>query len=163
MNTQAATRTETVRITRVFNAPLETVWRAWTEEAHFRKWWGPTDYTCPDAKLDVRVGGTSLMSMQNKDGKKIWSTATYTEVVPRERLVYTDSFADTDGKKIDPAEAGMPGYWPDDLIVTVTFEEDAGATRMNLTHSGFPKQVVAQCTQGWHESLDKLAASMEER
>ena len=161
MSTQAATRTGTVRITRTIAAPVEDVWRAWTEEAAFKKWWGPKDYTCPDAKLDVRVGGMSLMSMQGKDGKKVWSTAAYTEVVPRRRLVYTDAFSDANGKAITPAEAGMSGDWPDELIATVTFDETNGATVMILTHSGFPQEAIDECTQGWNESFDKLEADLE--
>ncbi|MBK7555507.1 MAG: SRPBCC domain-containing protein [Flavobacteriales bacterium] len=161
MSTQTATMSDTVRITRTFNAPVKAIWQAWTEAGKARQWWGPNDYTCPVANMDVRLGGKSLMAMEDKDGKRIWSTATYSEVEPMRRLVFQDRFSDSQGNAITPNEAGMPGDWPKDQVVTVTLEEKNGRTEMDLTHTGFPPEVVDDCTKGWNESFDKLASSLE--
>ncbi|MBS1582538.1 MAG: SRPBCC domain-containing protein [Bacteroidetes bacterium] len=163
MSPPAPVRTEAVRITRSFNALVGTVWKAWTEPDLFRRWWAPKDVTCPSARLDVRVGGTYLAAMRDTNGKEVWSTGTYREVVPGERLVYTDFFADPDGRIITPQQAGFTGDWSGTLVVTVVFRAEHGATVMDLTHEGFPPGMVADCTQGWNECLDKLQAVVEGR
>jgi|GEM_PF-6837682 len=68
---------------------------------------------------------------------------------------------DKDGNIITPKEAGMPGDWPEKQEVTVTFEEKNGKTVMDLIHTDFPPEMVAECTKGWNESFDKLEASVE--
>ncbi len=162
MDTHATTKTETVHIVRTFKAPTKAVWQAWTEENAFKKWWGPVGFTCPNAKLDVRVGGTTVAAMQDPNGKKMWSSLEYTKVVPQERLVYTDHFADDQGKPITPEQAGQAGEWPDPMVVTVTFTDNNGVTQIDLRHTGIPADQVKNCTQGWNECLDKQQASVEQ-
>jgi uncharacterized protein YndB with AHSA1/START domain len=153
-------RTNTVRITRTFGAPVQAVWDAWTKAELFKKWWGPKNYTCPAATLDVRVGGSYLAAMRGQDGKTTWGTGTYREVVPRERLVYTDSFADNEGHVITAREAGMDFDLPRQLLVKVTFKEKDGKTTMELEHKEFPPELIADCAQGWNESFDKLERNL---
>jgi uncharacterized protein YndB with AHSA1/START domain len=160
MSTQTDVTTDTVRITRTFRAPRKDVWHAWTNEEHFKKWWGPHDYTCPSAKLDVRLGGTYLAAMRSKEGKTTWGTGTYRDIVPFERLVFTDSFSDEDGNIISAKEAGMSVDMARELLVTITFMERDGETIMALAHAPFPPEIIDDCTQGWNESFDKLAASL---
>jgi len=98
--------------------------------------------------------------MRSPEGKDYWSTGVYREIVPVERLVCTDSFADADGNVVPASSYGMTGEWPDELLVTVTFEEQPWKTRMTLKHEGFPPGAVSSQTQaGWNESFDKLAES----
>ncbi len=68
-------------ITRVFDAPRELVWRTWTDPEHFKRWWGPKDFTAPVARMDVRVGGTYLWCMRSPEGQNYWTTGTYREIV----------------------------------------------------------------------------------
>ena len=63
-------------ITRIFDAPRELVWKAWTNPEMFRKWWGPKGFTCPVSRIDFRVGGKYLSCMRGPDGKDYWSTNT---------------------------------------------------------------------------------------
>ena len=79
-------------IIRIFDAPRELVWMAWTEPEHFMRWWGPKDFTAPFCQIDLRVGGKYLNCMRSSNGKDYWSTGVYREIVPMERLVFTDSF-----------------------------------------------------------------------
>lgn len=88
---------KTITIERTFNLPLKTVWKAWTDAESMKKWWGPKGYTCPDCRIDFKVGGKFLASMQAADGKKIWSTGTYEEIVPYIRIVNTDNFSTNKG------------------------------------------------------------------
>ena len=148
-------------ITRVFDAPRQLVWKAWTEPEHLMRWWGPKDYTSPVCRIDFRVGGTYLFCMRSPAGKDYWSTGVYREIVPMERFVCTDAFADADGNVVPAASYGMTGEWPDELLVTVTFEDHQGKTRLSLKHVGIPTGEMSELTQtGWNESLDKLAESL---
>ncbi len=147
-------------ITRLFDAPRALVWKAWTEPEHFMRWWGPAGFTSPAATIDFRVGGKYLFCMRSPDGRDMWSTGVYNEIVPLERLVYTDSFADADGSVITAEQMGMSGL-PDVYHITVTLEDLGSQTRMTLTHAGLPAGEMQQsAAEGWNQSFDKLAASL---
>src|SRR5262245_29973397 len=113
-------------ITRIFDAPRQLVWKAWTEPEHVMRWWGPKTYTSPACKIDFRVGGVYLFCMRSPDGKNYWSTGVYREIVPLERIVCTDSFADEHGNLVPASHYGLPGDWPEELMITVMFEEHEG-------------------------------------
>jgi uncharacterized protein YndB with AHSA1/START domain len=160
------TTTETARpeyrdivIERIFDAPRELVWRAWTEPEHFKRWWGPKDFTAPDATLDLREGGRYLASMQSPDGQKFWSGGFYNEIVPLQKIVYTDSFTDEAGNVVPASHYGMEGDLPLEFHVTLTFEElEGNKTKLTLRHVGIPVGEMSDMTEaGWNESLDKLA------
>ena len=143
-------------ITRTFNAPVESVWKAWTDPELLKKWNGPKDYICQDFNMDFRVGGKYLNSMQGPDGKKIWGTGTYLEIIPNKKIVCTDSFADENGNPVTSDYYGMPGM-PLEMKITVTFEEDNGKTKMTLEHEGLPAgEHQKGASAGWNSSLDKL-------
>lgn len=144
-------------ITHIFNSPLNEVWKAWTEPKSVMKWWGPKNYTAPVVKIDLKVGGSYLSNMRSPEGEDVWSTGIYKEIVPMERIVSTDSFADSDGKVVPASHYGMSGDWPLELTVTVTFEEEDGKTKLTLQHQGFPNQENRDLAEaGWKESLNKL-------
>ncbi len=161
----ATTRTKTSEdalvITRNFDAPRERVWKAWVNPEQAKKWWGPKDFTAPAFETDPRVGGKYLACMRGPDGKDYWSTGVYREVVPNEKLVMTDSFADAKGNRIPASEYGMSGDWPAELLVTVTLDENNGKTKLTLQHEGLPEEAREMCAQGWNESLDKLENSLK--
>jgi uncharacterized protein YndB with AHSA1/START domain len=150
-------------ITRIFDAPRKLVWKAWTEPEHFMRWWGPKNFTSPVCKIDFRVNGTYLWCMRGPDGKEYWTTGVYRDIVPIERIVYSDSFADEKGNVVPASVYGLPGEdWPLETLVTVTFEERGGKTTMTLRHVGIPAGVLSEQTgAGWNESFDKLAASLK--
>lgn len=149
-------------ITRVFEAPRELVWQAWTDPEHVMRWWGPKGFTAPACKIDLRVGGVCLFCMRSPDGQDFWSTGVYREVVPPERIVCTDSFADAEGNPVPASHYGMPGEWPEELLITVTFEDLGGKTKMTLEHVGMPLGQMSEMAEtGWKESFDRLAAELE--
>lgn len=151
-----------VVITRVFDAPREMVWKAWTEPKRVMKWWGPKNYASPACKIDLRVGGKIHFCMRGPDGKDLWSTGTYKEIVPMEKIVCTDSFADEKGNVVSAAHYGMPADFPLELEVVITFEDaEGGKTKMTLRHIGMPAGEMNDMTKaGWNESFDKLAESL---
>ncbi|MCL7413087.1 MAG: SRPBCC domain-containing protein [ANME-2 cluster archaeon] len=91
-------------ITGIFDAPCEKVWKAWTDPESVKPWWGPKGFTSPVCKIDLRVGGKYLFSMRSPEGDDFWSTGVYREIVPLERIVATDSFADENGNVVPEHE-----------------------------------------------------------
>ncbi len=148
-------------VTRVFDAPVERVWQAFTDPNYISRWWGPKDFTAPSIKLDLRPGGKYLYLMRGPDGQDYWTAGTFQEIVPLQRLVYTDSFADEHGNIVPASYYGMEGDMPLEMIATVLFEELVGKTKMTLKHSGMPEGEDRDLAgQGWNESMDKLANSL---
>jgi uncharacterized protein YndB with AHSA1/START domain len=152
---------DALTITRFFDAPRELAWKAWTEPERIKKWWGPHYFTAPVIKNDLRAGGTYLYCMRGPDGKDYWSTGVYQEIVPMERLVMTDSFADEKGNVVPASHYGLKGAFPLELLVTVTFEAIGNKTKMILRHEGIPRGQMKDLTRaGWSGSFDKLAESI---
>jgi uncharacterized protein YndB with AHSA1/START domain len=148
-------------ITRVFDAPRERVWQAWTEPQQVMRWWGPEGYTSPSCRIDLRVGDAYLFCMRSPEGRDYWSTGTYREIVPLERLVCTDSFADERGNVVPASHYGIEDDFPLELHITVTLEDQGGKTAMTLRHAGFPPGPVVEMTKdSWNESFDKLAEAV---
>jgi uncharacterized protein YndB with AHSA1/START domain len=148
-------------ITRVLDAPRSLVFKAWTEPEHFVRWWGPKGFTTPFCKMDVRPGGVLYYCMRSPEGRDFWAQGVYREIVPPERIVFTDTFADEDGNPVEPAHYGMSPDWPFETLVTVTFAEHQGKTKLTLQHS-VPESLAEStgAAQGWSESLDRLAAEL---
>ena len=144
-------------IERTFDAPRALVWEAWTDPEQVQRWWGPRGFTTPFCKIDLRVGGTWLNCMRSPEGQDYWSTGVYRDIVPPERLVCTDSFADEKGNIVPATHYGMSPDFPLEMLVTVTFEEDEGKTRLTLKHAGLPPGDRDDCRAGWSSSFDKLA------
>ena len=148
-------------ITRIFDAPKELVWKAWSDSEEIIKWWGPKEFTSPYCQTDFKVGGKNLFCMESKkDGSKIWSTGVYKEIIPFEKIVMTDCFSDENGNMVSAAEYGMEGV-PLEMMITVTFEEVDGKTKMTLVHSNLPDDHHQGANVGWNESFDKLEASLK--
>ena len=96
--------------------------------------------------------------MRSPEGKDYWSTGVYREIVPLERIVCTDSFADEKGNVVPATHYGMDSDIPLEMLVTVTFEEHEGKTKLTLRHVGIPSGAEHDsCEAGWTQSLDRLA------
>jgi len=146
-------------ITKIIDAPLDSVWRAWREESLVKQWWGPRRFTAPIAKMDFRVGGKSLVCMRSPDGFEIYNTWTYTEIIPLERLSFIHHFSDKVGNSIDPSALGMPPGFPDSVPHVITLKAmGASKTEITVTESGYNNdQIVALSKAGMGECLDKMA------
>lgn len=150
-------------ITRVFDAPRKLVWKAWSDPVHLMRWWGPKNFTCPACKIDFRIGGKYHSCMKSAEGQEYWSTGIYKEIIPLERIVCTDSFADEKGNVVPASYYGMAGDdWPLEFTVRLTFEDLGKKTKMTLTHTGFPVGDMKEMAgTGWNESFDKLDESLK--
>ena len=154
---------ERMTITRVFDAPRELVWKAWTDPAYASQWWGPKGFTTPVCKMDFRVGGKYLFCMRSPDGQDHWTAGEYHEIVPQQKIVSSMYFSDADGNKVDPASLGIEHEADDDVYDVVTFE-DIGNGQTKLTLIGNETMENAKESgqvEGWNQILDKVAAVVE--
>lgn len=121
-------------VTRLFNAPLSLVWKAWSDPEYVMQWWGPEGFTSPLAQIDFREGAPSLVCMSSPEYGDHYSIWRYEKIVPMQRIEYIHNLADKDGKKVDPVEIGMPPDFPQDQRHTVTFKDVGnGQTEMTVT------------------------------
>jgi uncharacterized protein YndB with AHSA1/START domain len=145
-------------ITRIFDAPRELVFKAWTEPERFKLWWGPKGFTTPFCKIDLRLGGVIHFCMRSPDGRDYWCKGVFQEIVEPERIVFTDYFSDEAGNRVPPADYGMPPELPSETLVTVTFADQEGKTKLTMRQSILePVAKSIGAVQGWSESFDRLA------
>jgi len=138
-----------IRISRVFAAPRQLVFDAFTRAEHMQQWWGPKGWTLPVCKVDLKPGGSFSYTMQGPAGETHDCSGEYIEVSPPERVVYTDGFD-------APAMADYAS------TVTVVFEElEPKLTRITLTSVFKSKEIRDAIVkmgfgEGWGESFERL-------
>ncbi len=158
--TESTVIEDAVVIERTFDAPVDLIWQMWTQPEFFKNWYGPQGFTVPVAEMDIRVGGKRLICMASPDGSmKMWTTGEYTEIVPNQRLVYTESLADENGNVVSPSAMGMPDGYPVTTEVIVLLEDLGGRTKIVLTHAGVPADSGAG--GGWEQAFAKMAKYIE--
>jgi uncharacterized protein YndB with AHSA1/START domain len=147
-----------VVVERLFDAPLETVWTAFTTDAEVMRWWGPDFFTCPVARMDVRPGGTSLVCMRSPDGQDMWMTWAYTAVEPMQRIAYVQNISDANGARIDPGAIGMPPEFPRDVATVVTLTPESTKTRMKIAEDTTTSEFMHKMSlTGLEQCMDKMA------
>jgi uncharacterized protein YndB with AHSA1/START domain len=139
-------------LTRLIDAPPHKVYRVWTEPELLKRWFAPKPFTTPVAELDVRTGGANLIVMRGPDGRDLPNRGTYLEVVPNERLVFTDAYV----KAWEPSDKPF-------MTVILTFENEAGKTRYTArvrhwTAADREAHEKMGFHQGWGQCTDQLAA-----
>ena len=144
-----ATNTSTIRLHRVLKATPERVYRAFLDGDAMVKWLPPNGFTAKVHHMDAKVGGTFKMSFTNfTTGKSHSFGGEYLELVPNERLLYTDKFDDPN----------LPG----EMKVTVTLKQVSCGTELNVVQEGVPSVIPEEaCYMGWQESLILLAKLVE--
>jgi uncharacterized protein YndB with AHSA1/START domain len=155
-----------VVVTRVFDAPVEQVWKAWSDSAQVMRWWGPSGFTSPLARMDFRVGGNSLVCMRapkEYGGQDMYNTWSYQKIDPLERIEFILNFSDKEGNKLDPAKMGLPPGIPPDVPHVIDFKAlDGNKTEITVTEYGYTLQeAVGLSKSGLEQCLDKMAASFK--
>ena len=164
MTKNTASDIERMVVTRVFDAPRELVWKAWTDPKYVKQWWGPKGFTTPVCKIDFRVGGKFLYCMKTPDGQECWNGGEFHEIVPHEKIVSSMYFSDSEGNKIEPAELGIEHEAIEGAHDVVLFE-DLGNGQTRLTFIGnetMQNAIESGQLEGWKEILDKVAAVVAE-
>jgi uncharacterized protein YndB with AHSA1/START domain len=151
---------ERMVVTRVFDAPRELVWTAWTDPKYVMQWWGPKGFTCLSCEMDFRVGGKFLYCTKTPDGQEFWNGGEYHEIVPHEKIVSSMYFSDSKGNKIEPAELGIE-HEAIEGAYDVTLFEDLGDGQTKLTFIGnetMQNAIESGQLEGMNEVLEKAAA-----
>ena len=145
----AATDTNTIRLHRVLHAKPERVYRAFLDPAAISKWLPPNGFTCTVHHMDAKVGGTHKMSFTNfSSGNKHSFGGTYVELVPGEKIRYTDRFDNPN----------LPGQ----MDTTISLRQVSCGTELTIVQQGVPEVIpVEMCYLGWQESLVQLAKLVE--
>ena len=143
-----------ITLTREIDAPRKLVFLAWTEEERLKQWWGPRGFDNPVCKIDARAGGMMDIHMRGPDGTVYPMTATFNEIMPNEKIVFTSGALDDKGESLF------------DILTTVTLADAGKKTRLTLTARVLKAKSegahhIGGMEQGWSGSLDKLGAYME--
>jgi uncharacterized protein YndB with AHSA1/START domain len=139
-----------LRLSRVFHAPRETVFKAWSSADHVKRWFSPETYSVSDATVDMRVGGPFEVCMRSPRGEEHWTRGTFVEVAPHTRLVIDMRVADRAGEPLFRA------------YTEVQFSDALGGTRMDVEQTytfidpSIAAPMVAGAPEGWRTTLDKL-------
>lgn len=149
---------------RVFEAPQELVFRVFSEAEHLKHWWGPRGWSVPVCTVDFRPGGAWHYCMKCEDknqgdfyGMESWGKGIYDEIVPFEKIVYTDYFSDAEGN----IDANLPGGH-----VTMLFEPFEGKTKL-ISHTRYESPEALRTVldmgmeQGISETWDRLAEHLQ--
>ena len=139
-------------LTRIIDAPREKVYRCWTEPELMKLWFVPKPWTTRHVEVDLRPGGTSLIVMADPDGNEFPNPGVYLEVVPNERLVFTDAF--------------LAGWEPSEkpfMVGIITFEDQGGKT----LYTARARHWTAEDREthekmGFHEGWGPVATQLEE-
>ena len=136
-------------VSRLIDAPRALVFKAWTQQEHAARWWGPRGFTVESCRLDATQGGTYRVAMRSPDGTVRTKRGVYQEVVAPERLVFTYAWEDADGN---------PGHT---MHITVTFEARGEQTLLTLRQTGFediPERDGHR--SGWTSCFERFADYM---
>lgn len=154
---------ERMVVTRVFDAPRELVWKAWTDPKYVMQWWGPKGFTSPFCEMDFRVGGKFRCCMRAPDGQEFWNGGEYHEIVLHEKIVSSMYFSDSKGNKVEAADYGIEHEAIEGAYDVILFE-DLGNGRTKVTFIGnetMQNAIESGQLEGWKEILDKIAAVVE--
>lgn len=162
----------TIVFSKTFTASPEAVWKAWTSPELIKKWWGPTGFTAPSAKIDLKIGGKYIYAMKGPEGSQwdrvMYSAGVFKEIIPNKKIVVTDYFSDEVGNKIKPSEEGQDENFPDETTVTVLFEEvEPGKTKLSVIYpkpdnaEQFEAMKKSGMEEGWMQTLNKLEIALQ--
>jgi len=148
---------KSVEVERTLDAPVDQVWKMWTESENFKKWYGPTGASIPKAEIDLKVGGTRhvCMEMDTPNGPmQMWFVGEHKEIIENERLVYSEAMSDSEANILDPASMGMPEGANTSTEVVVVLNEVDGKTNLSMQHIGVPHDSPG--AMGWNMAIEKL-------
>jgi uncharacterized protein YndB with AHSA1/START domain len=139
-----------LKLSRIFHARRETVFKAWSSAEHVKRWFSPETFTVSNAKVEMHVGGAFDVCMRWPNGEEHWTRGTFVEVAPHSRLVIDMHATDNAGERLFRA------------YTEVDFSDALGGTRMDVTQTysfvdpSIAAPMVAGAPEGWRTTLDKL-------
>ena len=148
-------------VTRTFDAPVEMVWKLWTDPELVKRWWGPDRFTCPIAEIHFKKGASSFVCMRSPKefgGTDHFSIWTYTEIIPYEKIEFIQNLANAERIKMAPVALGMPADFPVDVRTVVQFKKlDKNKTEMSVTEYADFGQTSHFAQLGLEQCFGKMA------
>ena len=142
-------------LSRLIQAPRIAVWRCWTEPELIKLWFTPRPWTTPVVETDLRAGGATYMLFRGPNGEEFPNRGVYLEVVPQQRLVFTDAYV----------EAWVPSAEPF-MTAIISFADEAGGTRYEARVRHWSEEAMKRHQSmgfhdGWGKAADQLAAAAQ--
>jgi uncharacterized protein YndB with AHSA1/START domain len=158
----AAAETHDLSVTRVFEAPVEQLWSAWSVAGEVKKWWAPIGFTTPVADMDFREGGSSVVCMRPPEGPDFCNTWSYQRIVPNQSIEFVLGWSDEKGVPVDPLTMGLPPDIPNEVRHLIAFKDlGGGRAEMTVNEYGYASEETVEISRaGLEQVLDKLAASI---
>ena len=151
-----------IEVSRIFNAPVEMVWKVWTDPELVKRWWGPKHFTAPVAEIDFRVGGKSLVSMrapQEFGGQEHYSIWEYVEIIEHISIEFIQRISNENGEPIPPATVGLPEDFPLAVNTLVTFKIiDSNKTEMRIMEQAEFGSISNFAQLGLEQTMEKIVA-----
>lgn len=158
-------------ITRTVDAPRALVWEVYSQAGHLAKWWGPKGFTWIRGTLDFKSGGAFHYGMKAPNGMEMWGRFDYREIVPQEKIIFTNSFSDAAGNIVRAPFAEISQDWPLKVLNTVIFTERGGKTMLAMSGTpldGTPAELArfesmkSSMNQGFTGTFEQLDAYLAE-
>lgn len=151
-----STENEQIFITRIYDAPVDQVYRNWTDPIQLAKWWGPKSFTNPRCEIDLRPGGEILIEMKAPDGTVYPMMGIFLEVIEPEKLVFTTTAMEVE-----------IGNWQLEIFNIIDFNHDAAGTKLTVhatikTRTPESEPAIMGLERRWNESLDRLDEILKE-
>lgn len=152
MTTPTTSNDRELSFTRIIDAPREKVFRAWTEPELMKQWFTPRPWTTPVIEIDLRPGGSNFILMRGPDGTEVPNRGVYLEVIPNQKLVFTDAYT----------TAWQPSEKPF-ITAALTFEDEGGKTKytarvLHWTAADRETHEKMGFYDGWGKATDQLEA-----
>ncbi|MBV8976820.1 MAG: SRPBCC domain-containing protein [Alphaproteobacteria bacterium] len=154
-------------LSRTFDAPLDLVWLAYSQEEHLAKWWGPKGFDWVSGTLDFRPGGRFHYCMRAPNGQEMWGLFRYREIVPKTQVVFTNSFSNAAGEIV---RAPFAANFPREVLNDVRFSQAGGRTTIAMTGTPYEaseeereffRSMFPSMNQGFSGTLDQLDAYLK--
>jgi uncharacterized protein YndB with AHSA1/START domain len=149
-------------ISRVFDAPKNVVYKAWTDSSDLKQWWGPKGTKVTECTLDLKPNGTLHYCLKPMFGPEMWGKFVFKEILPQEKLTFINCFSDKNGGITRHPYAAN---WPLELMSVVSFTEESGKTKLSVTWTPINsndqelkafEEGQSSMQQGWTGTLDQL-------
>jgi uncharacterized protein YndB with AHSA1/START domain len=145
-----------LEISRIIDAPRALIWEAWTKPEHLKRWWTPAPWTTPECRVDLRPGGEFYTLMRGPDGSEHAVNGCYLDLLPHERIVFTDVLQA--GWRPAPMTSGPCGPY---FTAIIAFEDHEGGTSytaraLHKDDADRAKHEEMGFNEGWNAALDQL-------
>lgn len=165
LKTIAEAGKQDIVLTRIFDAPVEDVWKAWTDPEEVKKWWGPRNFTSHSCTIDFREGGKFVFHMRapkEMNNADLYTAGVYKKIAPLEFIEFTQGLSDKDGNKINPSTIGMPVDFPEEIPSLLAFKRVGEKTELTAIEYGWTLGQMREMSKlGLEQCLDKLAESLK--